>query len=193
MSRDWDGTEPARAREMRAARDACAPRRRPTPGARSPSRAAGDVAEGLKGLSLIDAADPAEEAPSSRSPCARRSRRPARTAALVTPDRALARRVASELRRWDIDIDDSAGTPLAHTPPGTFLCLLAEAADAEFAPVPLLALAEASARDDGRRGGVPRQRAQARHRACAGRVPIPASTASARRASSTLVATPVRR
>src|SRR5262249_22352994 len=34
----------------------------------------------------------------------------------------------------------SAGRPLAHTPPGTFLCLLAEAAEAGFAPVQLLAL-----------------------------------------------------
>ncbi|HEV7544747.1 MAG TPA: double-strand break repair protein AddB, partial [Reyranella sp.] len=36
-----------------------------------------------------------------------------RTAALVTPDRELARRVAAELRRWNVDIDDSAGAPLA--------------------------------------------------------------------------------
>src|ERR1700749_3505235 len=44
------------------------------------------------------------------------------------------------MRRWDIRIDDSAGVPLANTPPGTFLCLLAEAADAKFSPVALLAL-----------------------------------------------------
>ena len=36
--------------------------------------------------------------------------------------------------------DGSAGRPLAHTASGAFLCLLAEAADAGFAPVPLLAL-----------------------------------------------------
>src|SRR5262249_25600350 len=65
---------------------------------------------------------------------------PGRTAALVTPDRKLARRVASEMARWNIEIDDSAGVPLANTPPGTFLCLLAEAAAENFAPVPLLAL-----------------------------------------------------
>ncbi|HEX6110906.1 MAG TPA: hypothetical protein VFZ10_01275, partial [Geminicoccaceae bacterium] len=34
---------------------------------------------------------------------------PERTAALVTRDRQLARRVAAELRRWGIEIDDSAG------------------------------------------------------------------------------------
>jgi ATP-dependent helicase/nuclease subunit B len=65
---------------------------------------------------------------------------PGRTAALVTPDRRLARRVAAELRRWEIEIDDSAGTPLATTPPGTFLRLVAEAVAQAFAPIPLLAL-----------------------------------------------------
>jgi ATP-dependent helicase/nuclease subunit B len=44
------------------------------------------------------------------------------------------------MTRWGIAIDDSAGRPLAHTAAGSFLCLLAEAADARFAPVPLLAL-----------------------------------------------------
>ncbi len=62
-----------------------------------------------------------------------------RTAALVTPDRGLARRVAAELQRWDIEIDDSAGTPLAETPAGVFLRLTAEMVAAELAPLPLLA------------------------------------------------------
>jgi ATP-dependent helicase/nuclease subunit B len=63
-----------------------------------------------------------------------------RTAALVTPDRDLARRVTAELRRWKIEIDDSAGQPLADTPPGTFLRCLVAAVDEDFAPVALLAL-----------------------------------------------------
>ncbi len=62
------------------------------------------------------------------------------TCALVTPDRQLARRVAAELARWRIEIDDSAGTPLADTPPGTFLRLVARAFADQFAPVPLLAM-----------------------------------------------------
>lgn len=64
---------------------------------------------------------------------------PGRTAALVTPDRALARRVAAELSRWGIAIDDSAGRALAETPVGAFLRLTAAAAAERFAPVPLLA------------------------------------------------------
>ncbi len=65
---------------------------------------------------------------------------PARTAALVTPDRDLARRVTAELRRWNIEIDDSAGQPLADTPPATLLRCLVAAVDSGFAPVELLAL-----------------------------------------------------
>ncbi|GAB6051778.1 double-strand break repair protein AddB [Magnetospira thiophila] len=64
----------------------------------------------------------------------------ARTAALVTPDRALARRVAAELRRWGVEIDDSAGIPLDQTAPGGFLRLTARMVAEDFAPVPLLAV-----------------------------------------------------
>lgn len=65
---------------------------------------------------------------------------PQRTGALVTPDRDLARRVAAELRRWNVEIDDSAGQPLADTPPATLLRALLTAVDSGFAPVDLLAL-----------------------------------------------------
>jgi ATP-dependent helicase/nuclease subunit B len=58
----------------------------------------------------------------------------------VTPDRGLARRVAAELTRWGVAIDDSAGRKLSSTPPGVFLALLARAAADEFAPVALLSL-----------------------------------------------------
>jgi ATP-dependent helicase/nuclease subunit B len=63
-----------------------------------------------------------------------------RTAALVTPDRELARRVAAELKRWAIDIDDSAGMPLLDSPPAILLRALVAAVDEGFAPVVLLAL-----------------------------------------------------
>ncbi|AJE44909.1 double-strand break repair protein AddB [Celeribacter indicus] len=44
-----------------------------------------------------------------------------RRAALVTPDRDLARRVTALLDRWGIEPDDSAGIPLNQTPPGRLL------------------------------------------------------------------------
>jgi ATP-dependent helicase/nuclease subunit B len=64
---------------------------------------------------------------------------PARTCALVTPDRQLAERVEAELKRWKIDIDDSAGRSLDRTPVGTFLRLTAAMVAEEFAPVATLA------------------------------------------------------
>ena len=100
----------------------------------------GDIRRGLKDLALVTAADPAQEGLVIALAMREALEIPGRTAALVTPDRNLARRVAAEMRRWGVAIDDSAGRPLAHTAAGTFLCLLAEAVEAQFAPVPLLAL-----------------------------------------------------
>jgi ATP-dependent helicase/nuclease subunit B len=61
-------------------------------------------------------------------------------AALVTPDRALARRVLAALARWNVPVDDSGGDALADTPAGVFARLVAEAPLGGLAPVPLLAL-----------------------------------------------------
>ena len=94
----------------------------------------------LDGVGLIEAANPQEEAITIAIALREVLESPDRTAALVTPDRDLARRVAAELSRWDIAIDDSAGTPLARTPPGAFMALLARACASGLAPVPLLAL-----------------------------------------------------
>ncbi len=94
----------------------------------------------IERLSLFEAADPSEEA----SVIALLLREVLETkdarAALVTRDRGLARRVTAELGRWNVAIDDSAGRPLSRTPAGSLLCLLAEAADENFAPVPLLSV-----------------------------------------------------
>jgi ATP-dependent helicase/nuclease subunit B len=65
---------------------------------------------------------------------------PGKTAALITPDRVLARRVAARLKRWDLVIDDSAGVPIARTVPGAFLDLVLGAVETNFAPPELMAL-----------------------------------------------------
>lgn len=65
---------------------------------------------------------------------------PGKTAALVTPNRDLARRVSAVLRRFHITIDDSAGIPLADMPAGVLLNLLSDVAINSVAPVSLLAL-----------------------------------------------------
>ena len=136
---DWHAPAPNPAREM-LLRETLRPA--PTTDAWRALADAGDtqIATGLQGVTLVAAADPAEEALTIALALRRTLETEGRTAALVTPDRMLARRVAGELQRWQIAIDDSAGRPLAHTAAGTFLSLLAEAAAAEFAPVPLLAL-----------------------------------------------------
>jgi ATP-dependent helicase/nuclease subunit B len=96
------------------------------------------------GVTRIDAADSHEEA-GVIALIMRRVLEPGpdgerpRTAALVTPDRGLARGVAAALRRWDIVVDDSAGVPLGETPPGVFMRLAAAMLAARLAPVPLLA------------------------------------------------------
>jgi ATP-dependent helicase/nuclease subunit B len=96
-------------------------------------------ADTLDGLSRYDCASAQEEAVTIALLLRRKLERPGATAALVTPDRALARRVAAELCRWGIDIDDSAGLPLNRTPPGVFLRLVLDLAASQLAPVPLLA------------------------------------------------------
>jgi ATP-dependent helicase/nuclease subunit B len=63
-----------------------------------------------------------------------------KTAALVTPDRALARRVVAALERWQVKVDDSGGDALAETPAGIFARLVAEVALQGLEPAPLLAL-----------------------------------------------------
>jgi ATP-dependent helicase/nuclease subunit B len=103
-------------------------------------RGSAEIAKGLRNISLIEAAHPGEEAQAIALILREALETPRQTAALVTPDRSLARRVAAELGRWNIQIDDSAGKPLAHTPPGQFLLLLLQAVEEEFAPVALLAL-----------------------------------------------------
>ena len=63
-----------------------------------------------------------------------------KSAALVTPDRALARRVAAALGRWNLEFDDSGGDALTDTSAGIFARLAAEAAANGLEPPTLLAL-----------------------------------------------------
>ena len=75
----------------------------------------------------------------------REAREKRSTAALVTPDRALARRVMAALGRWNLDFDDSGGDSLMDTSAGIFARLVAEAAADELAPATLAGAAETSA------------------------------------------------
>ena len=97
-----------------------------------------DSAAALRGMTRIDAPGPEEEA-RAIALMLREALEEGHSAALVTPDRDLARRVAAEAGRWGIAIDDSAGRPLADMPPSVYLRLLAAMAAADCAPAPLLA------------------------------------------------------
>ena len=91
-------------------------------------------------IRALEVAVPADEAQAIAIAMRQALEEPGRTAALVTPDRALGRRVAAHCARWGITVDDSAGQPLSMLPPGTFLLALAEAAAQGFAPLALLTL-----------------------------------------------------
>lgn len=94
----------------------------------------------LDGLSRLKAADQQQEAQAIALVLRQALETPGGRAALVTPDRDLAGRVAAALLRFGIVADDSAGEPLADSPPAVFLRLLVRAVAEELAPVPLLAL-----------------------------------------------------
>jgi ATP-dependent helicase/nuclease subunit B len=97
------------------------------------------IAAGVKDLVLIETANAEEEA-LAIAVALREAIEQGKRAALVTPDRRLARRVVAALARWRIEADDTAGDPLTATPAGMFARLAAEVALGGLAPVPLLAL-----------------------------------------------------
>ena len=94
----------------------------------------------LAGLTLAEHQDPATEATAIALRLRAALFEEGRTAALITPDRTLARRVVVELRRFGIEIDDSAGVPLDRTAPGSFLLLAARLVLDEVRPVALLSV-----------------------------------------------------
>jgi ATP-dependent helicase/nuclease subunit B len=93
----------------------------------------------LETLSIIEAIGAEEEA-LAIAVALREAVEENKSAALVTPDRALARRVIAALERWNIAADDSGGDALAETPAGRFARLVAETALAGLRPSSLLAL-----------------------------------------------------
>lgn len=94
----------------------------------------------ITGCSRIDCATTQEEATTIALLLRDVLHTPRKTAALITPNRDLGRRVAAVLRRFHVEIDDSAGIPLSDTPAGVLLHLLSDVAINRAAPVPLLSL-----------------------------------------------------
>jgi ATP-dependent helicase/nuclease subunit B len=97
------------------------------------------VEAALAGVAIVAAADENEEALALACAMREALETPGRSAALVTPDVAVARRVAAELARWGVEVEPSAGRPLGETQAGVF-ARLSLAAARDFAPAPLAAL-----------------------------------------------------
>lgn len=97
-------------------------------------------ANALAGVFLIEAPTAHDEAEAIALILKSCIAEPGKTAALVTPDRVLARRVAARLKGFGLAIDDSAGVPVLRTMPGAFLRLVLAAAEKDFGPSELLAL-----------------------------------------------------
>ncbi len=97
------------------------------------------IAAGMKNLAVIEAANPEMEA-LAIAVAMREARELDKSSTLVTPDRALARRVEAALGRWNLAFDDSGGDALTETPTGIFARLAAEAAAKQLEPPTLLAL-----------------------------------------------------
>lgn len=94
----------------------------------------------LEGVSIVECANVHEEADVIALMLRQALETPGRTAALISPDRLLARRVGVRLETWGLKIDDSAGRPFAKTVPGAFLDLVIAAFTSSFAPADVVAL-----------------------------------------------------
>ncbi|PWB80106.1 MAG: double-strand break repair protein AddB [Methylocystaceae bacterium] len=98
------------------------------------------LGDALQGVAFVEAADEREEALALALFMREALETPGRTAALITPDRDIARRVSAELARWGIEIDDSGGRPLAMTPIGALARLVAAIAEDGASAVDVAAL-----------------------------------------------------
>ncbi len=97
------------------------------------------IAAGMQDLAVIEAPNTEMEA-LAIAIAMREARHLGKSAALVTPDRGLARRVSAALDRWNLEFDDSGGDALMETSAGIFARLAAEAAAKGLEPPTLLAL-----------------------------------------------------
>lgn len=98
-----------------------------------------DLGAATEALTLIEAPSTRVEA-LSIALILRKAVEDGKTAALISPDRVLTRQVTAALDRWGILPDDSAGRPLALSPPGRFLRQIARALGGKLTADQLLAL-----------------------------------------------------
>ncbi|WP_300377269.1 double-strand break repair protein AddB [Henriciella sp.] len=96
--------------------------------------------DGFSGLTMIEADDESDEAWCAALLLRLTLETGDQTAALVTPDTGLARRVSALLRQWDVHVAPSGGTPLLQTPAGSLAALVMEWVSDPTHPVSMLAV-----------------------------------------------------
>lgn len=95
--------------------------------------------EALAGVSILSARSEDEEA-RAIAVAARAALAEGRSVGIVSPDQTLSRRIVEDLRRFEIELDDAAGTPLFQSGAGRLLRLVLAVATTGFAPVDTMAL-----------------------------------------------------
>ena len=110
-----------------------------------------DLAVASQGLTMIRARNEDEEA-RAVALAARQALEERKTVGIVTPDRNLARRIAAELLRFDVVVDDAAGAPLFQSATGRLLRQILALAGSDCAAVDLVSLL----RNQASRFGLPR-------------------------------------
>ncbi len=98
-----------------------------------------NIEAAMDGVSVLEAPGPEMEALAIAA-AMREARERNLSAALVTPDRALARRVQMALGRWNLTAEDLRGDALLTLPAGLFARMAAAVIAEQLAPAPLLAL-----------------------------------------------------
>ncbi|MEM7492744.1 MAG: double-strand break repair protein AddB [Pseudomonadota bacterium] len=98
------------------------------------------VRDALQGLSLIEPANDTEEASIAALLMRQALEEPNRTAALVTPDAGLGQQVSTQLKRWGIEVEPSAGIPLIQSPMGALATLAMDWLTEPNHPVKLMAI-----------------------------------------------------
>jgi ATP-dependent helicase/nuclease subunit B len=98
-----------------------------------------ELGDATTDLSVIAARNEDEEA-RAVALAARDALAHGRSVGIVTPDRNLARRIAAELKRFDVIVDDAAGTPLFQSPAGRLARQILTLATGGCAAVDLIAL-----------------------------------------------------
>lgn len=97
------------------------------------------VAEAIAGMAILAAPNADLEA-RAIALAARESLAAGRTVGIISRDQTLARRIAVELKRHGVVVDDAAGTPLYHSAAGRLARQVLAVATSNFAPVDTVAL-----------------------------------------------------